>query len=140
MAGNIAQCELVGIPADEAEQIWPTVKPYIERALAKGQGEYTPEDILRAIQRRDMQLWQGQGCVGVTQILAYPSGLKVVDILLTAGENLCEWLESSNETIYLWAKHIGADHVRVMGRPGWKKMLGHIGYEHAYTVMVRRVQ
>lgn len=132
--------ELVGIPRSEVAGVWPRVRPFIERALAESQGEYTPEDILKAIERKDMQLWQGKGYVGVTQIIIYPSGLKVVDILLTAGENLYEWLDSSNETIYRWAKHIGADQVRVMGRPGWQKMLKHIGYKHAYTVMTRGVK
>ena len=89
-----------------------------------------------------MQLWVGGNItyVGVTQILTYPSGKKVIDIVLTAGDELMSWLEDSNNTIYEWARQLDADQVRIMGRPGWSKMLHRIGFEHAYTVMIKGVQ
>jgi len=132
---------LTGVQSHDLELVWPEVKPFIERALEKAHGEYKSADIYNALHRKDMQLWIGGELlyVGVTQILTYPSGLKVVEIVLTAGDNLDQWVKDSNTYIEEWAKSLGADQIRVYGRHGWSKVLGKIGFNHGYTVMIRSI-
>ena len=133
---------LSGIRAEDLSGVWNDIIPYIQRALEHGQGEFSLDAILDGILTREMQLWVGHEdekivYVGVTQLEKFSEKLICVIVLLS-GDRVMEWLDNTNE-LESWAMTQGADELRVMGRPGWKRVLDKIGYEHAYTVMVKKL-
>lgn len=125
---------VTGLPAARIEEWWPQFKPFVERSLAEGMGEWTANDILAAIKINEMQAWaayDGKIVAGmVTQILNYPRK-RICDLILASGERMDDWVHWIG-FIKGWAKNEGCHYVRVMGRRGWLRKLG---MNEFYTVM-----
>lgn len=130
---------MIGIPHSEIDKYWEYVVPEIRRALEHNQGDHDELAIYCGIQQRDMQLWIGSQYTLVTELIRYPTGKLVCDLLLLAGENADNWLDDI-ELIDQWCQEVGADEIRVSGRVGWKRKLKPYGFEHAYTVLAREVR
>jgi hypothetical protein len=130
--------QLLGVPAEHVDAVWPLVERFIERALDFGNGEYLAEDIRKACLERDMQLFvggTGSGITGAgaTQVVTYPRA-KYLDLVLWASDAPFEEFGPSLLEIEKWAETLGA-RPRLFGRDGWRKKLA--GYRRAYTVFVR---
>jgi len=78
--------------------------------------------VLDALLHREMQLWLADGGALVTQVVTYPTGMKVVSLLLVGGE-MDKWLHLLPE-IEFWAKSEGCEVSELpRGRRGWTKIL-----------------
>ena len=134
--------ELLGIPADSFDALWPRVAPQIEELAAISGGRLTTQDIARAIKERDMQLWAASEgtklSVMLTQVINYPQQ-RDARIFSAHGQNADEWLtlwpHFEKWAIEQGCKVVIADHCR----PGWKKLLAPLGFTETHLVLEKRL-
>lgn len=117
---------MIGVPTECVPAYWFRVSDLVERALAYGNGEYKPEDILLACADGAMQLWATDKSVAVTTLIIYPRRQTCL-IVLAAGD--LEDLRKALPLVEDWALHQGCDGIEVMGRQGWLRALP--GYRQA---------
>jgi hypothetical protein len=135
---------LSGIYANEVGYVESDVRPLIQKALDHARGEWTVDLILENVKTGDMQLWIGHEddelyYVCITRIENYPSGYKTCLVLALAGFNIDDWLQNINE-LEKWCEHHGVEAIRLQGRKGWERKLKNYGFDHAYTVLERKVE
>lgn len=92
--------------------------PQIEAALAQGDGCYTVDDIVAAVERGDMQGWYLPQSVLITHVSEYPRA-KVIHVLLASGA-LAE-IEQAAPIMEQWARANGCTRATLVGRHGWKR-------------------
>lgn len=115
--------------------LWPRVKEHLFSAVRRTDLSHT-EDIERDLMEGDGLLWLI--CDGKTIEAAGATLLVNTDkhlvCLITAlgGENMDKWLPLLSQ-IEDWARAEGAALVRIMGRPGWARVLK--GYEVSNVVL-----
>lgn len=132
---------VTGVKVAGLDLAWPVALPFLERCIAKGNDEYSPEYILEKVENQEMQLWLGytNGVVdgaGITRIVDF-SKCKVCIVVLMGGE-----LGSIQhmEGIARWAKEIECDRIHTYCRPGMAKMLEkHHGFKETSRAMEKRL-
>ena len=117
---------LYGIPRAEVEPIWEVVGPLLQRAIEKSTGDFSLEDVRKALDERDMQLWiwavdRVIYSAAVTQILTFPQR-KVCAVPFVGGTRLADWLDC-NELIGDWARDQGCAQMEGYVRDGWLRKL-----------------
>lgn len=60
------------------------IRALLQRGVDQLGGTHTLDDVLAIIARGDMQLWVGDGCVAVTEVLNFPRKI-VISVFLGAG-------------------------------------------------------
>lgn len=111
--------------ASEAfEAAWEILGPAVERS-----GENTRESVLRTMCGGCRQLWVSPSSAVVTEMLHYPSGLKVVNGWLAGGDlqEIVSWLPMLED----WGRQRGATEARVNGRRGWARAFGYQEFRSA---------
>lgn len=114
---------VVRVPPEHTDRIWPMVAPFISAALARSAGHMRPEDVRQEIADSKRQLWiASEGgplrAVCVTRIAQYPATRAL-------------WVQESGGAIeavqHFWphlvafAKEWACDTICFMGRRGWAK-------------------
>ena len=135
--------KLVQIPPEAARQTWPLIDAWIEDATGRSNGRFTPDAILAEIESGDQQLWivwntekAEARAVGVSQLLVYPTGMKVADVIILTGEGRKDWkhvLTSFEE----WAKEQGCGIAQVLARRGWARELP--DYKMSHVLLEKRL-
>lgn len=105
--------------------LWPRVKEHLFSAVRRTDLSHT-EDIERDLLEGDGLLWlicDGKviEAAGATLLVRTDRHL-VCLITALGGENMDKWLPLLSQ-IEDWAAAEGADLVRIMGRPGWARVL-----------------
>lgn len=109
----------------------------IQRALDRDVHGNTLEDIRGWVMDGTMQLWCGEGFVGVTEVVDYPH-MKVLVVCLAAG-NKDAVIGAYQGKIEPFAKAIGAQAVEIQGREGWARELRHHGFKQSSVTLFREV-
>jgi hypothetical protein len=111
--------------------------PRLARVLSRGgAGHGITERAVRAMVRQGLaQRWQASdGSVIVSQLRSEPGG-DVCDLWLAEG-TLAPLLEL-HEEVCAWARDQGCRKMRIIGRPGWQKVLS--GYDQTGVVLEREL-
>jgi hypothetical protein len=130
-----------GIPSAKVGECWDAVRPLLEPSLDPQ--EYQAEDVLAALEARDMQLWvawdaYGRArCAMTTRIQIYAKS-KICVLVHCGGEWDACMKQFLDETLFPWAKESGASSVRIQGRRGWEKRLKDY-FEPIATILERRL-
>lgn len=110
------------VPPHELANEWPRVSPWIEEAMAYGQGDENLLDVLLGISRGQYLLWADERFAGVVQICQFPRQ-RVATVLYAGGD--LEAMKAAIQTEgYPWCKSTGIDVLRIWGRKGWERALG----------------
>lgn len=121
---------IVGLPADDAEQLWPDLAPLYAKALKRtgADKDYSTDDILTLVKSQDMQCWFVHDrlrvvCAVITQILVYPQR-KVLGVVLVGAlpGTIKSWLDHI-EVMKNFARDHGCTALRGWGRKGWERAL-----------------
>jgi hypothetical protein len=128
----------------DVDAIWPLVRPFIERALAAGDGGHAAEDVRRLCAARDAQLWLGLGAgglemVAVTEIRGLPR-TRIARVWLLAGIDARGWIEECLPAIEDWARAEGCAALELVGRKGWLRRLPAAGWSHTQVVMRKELR
>jgi hypothetical protein len=113
---------LTGVPHNKVLSVWPLASRLLKKSIEISGGRLSHITVLDALLNREMQLWLAPEGAMVTQIVTYPTGLKVVSLLLVGG-TMRKWLHLLPQ-IEEWAKSKGCEVSEMSrGRKGWIKML-----------------
>ena len=120
--------ELYLVGSDDFGTVWPVVRDDLNKALEYSNGRYSEKIVADMVVSNLMQLWlltnEDKIVMSmVTQILDYPTGLKVCEVFLLGGKNTKEWLEFAVGKLSKWAKSLGCSSIQIAGRKGWEKVL-----------------
>lgn len=102
---------------------WNKTKHWVTQVLSMEGNAYDPEHVMYGIGIGKFQLWIGDHCGAITEVVAYPN-FKAANIYMGFGESDGSALQELRETDELfnrWAKAVGCSRVRIIGRPGWAK-------------------
>jgi hypothetical protein len=124
-------------PIEKTAQEFDSVASEIERALAYDPHGNTLADIRRMVLEGSMQLWTGEGFVGVTEVVSYPN-MKVVVVCLAAGKKEAV-VQAYHDKIHPFAKVIGARGVEILGRAGWARVLDKHGFRQSSVTLFKEV-
>jgi hypothetical protein len=109
-------------------------RDWIESALKKGGGTHSFLDVVEGILSGHMQLWPGKEGCAVTEIVVYPNK-RVLHVFLAAGK--LEQITNMHSDAVEWGKGQGCEGMTLVGRKGWKKVLGDKGWEEQHTVLAK---
>ena len=113
---------LVGVPFDRVMAAWPEASKLLNRSIEMSGGRLSQITVLDGLLNREMQLWLAPEGAMVTQIVTYPTGIKVMALLLVGG-TMSKWLHLLPQ-VEAWAKAQGCEVSELpRGRKGWVKML-----------------
>ena len=117
---------------DEIPAVWDRVKELVGLGLVRGShGEYTVEDVHAGLIQGRLQLWMAKDgetpAIGLTQIASYPQ-YRTVLLIFCVGAGVDEWQEPGLDAIEEWARVHGLHAIEVIGREGWSRRLGMLGY------------
>lgn len=133
------------VKSQDVEALWPLVKTYLAKALAKSQQEYAIADIYHALVQGEMKLWiqyEGQTVVtcAVCQIIYYPRKKSCVIILMAGEENRegGDYMKAL-PSIEDWARDLGANSIMAFTRKAVARKLKPSGYKETYTVVEKNL-
>lgn len=113
---------LVGIPYDKVLEEWPKASRLLRRSIEMSDGRLSHITVLDALLNREMQLWLAPQGAMVTQVVTYPTGLKVMLLLLVGGV-MKSWLHLLPQ-VEDWAREQGCEMSELpRGRKGWARIL-----------------
>ncbi len=96
--------------------------PWIQAALDHAAIQtHTIEHVRHAVENGAIQIWPRANSVVITELLTYPTGVKVLHTWL-AGGDLKEIL-ATNEVLNTFAKDQGCAVRTLTGRKGWARIL-----------------
>ena len=116
------------------------MEPYrvlLERALAHSQGTHLWEDIVEAVEEKDMFFWPGKRSAAITEVLDFPRK-RCMHIFLAAGD--MEELKEIEPCFVEFAKNFECDFVSLSGRAGWQRSLKDMGYKDAHVSLFKRIE
>lgn len=110
------------VPLEELANVWPEVCPWLEKAIARGQGDENVLDVFIALARGIYELWYEPKCfAAVVHVVKYPRQA-VATIVYCGGGDLCA-IEHTFEFGKKEAKRRGVQILRCHGREGWERLL-----------------
>ncbi len=132
--------ELIYVKREYLEESWGAVEHYIAETLKYDDGRYGLEHIYEELQRGTMNLWvfynnksgHIEGAM-ITEHCEFPLK-KVLSISFLAGDNFANIAPLFKE-FSAWCASKGYASIEIMGRIGWDRKLGKMGFEKLFTVM-----
>lgn len=133
--------DLILIPAEHVQTVWPLAEPHLKRAMAFADGEFTLDEAQAYLTEGRFQLWLAWDAAqkraigaGVTEIFDYPRKRVCFLVLWASEAPRARWLEGL-QAVEQWASAKGCRAMRLLGRKGWGRLLD--DYRPQYTVFVR---
>jgi hypothetical protein len=123
-------------PAHIDVKTWHRCIPHLQGALRYANGTHEIEDVLADIANNYATLWPYERSALVTQIVSYPRK-KHFNFWLAGGD--MKELLSHEAGIREWAKAQGCEAMNCIGRPGWQRVLGRLGYRPSYYIVTRDI-
>lgn len=118
------------------ENEWQRCRPWIEAALAHGDGTHTIEDIEDGLQRNELAFLPLQKSALICEVKNYPRK-RVLHVFLGGGD-LAE-LKTLNDMMDNAAKVLGCSSIQIVGRHGWKRAFREFGYQDKWTVLLKEI-
>jgi len=119
--------EIIGIPAEQVDDIWEDVKPFIQKGLDYGPDKWGIDHVKQTLLDENMQLfivvYDKILAALVTEVTQFPLE-KTLSVMCLGGENVHLWIDKLLKTLEKWADEMNAT-FEVIGRPGWEKILGY---------------
>ena len=134
--------EIVGIPPKDFPDVAGLVSWHFDSFVDRSRGEENLSHLLGEVasgQRQCWLAWDGavKAC-GLTQVVN--NDMKIVEFTHCAGEGREDWNEMMVDEIRRWAKHIGAERLRIINRPGHTRMLKGMGFTETHRVLEQDIE
>jgi len=132
--------------AEEACQAFFSIQSLLIPAIEESHGEMEINDLFNMIQAHMAKIWlvferDSKKLVGAaaTETTEYPrhSNLRVT---FMGGCGMLEWQDDLDEAFCIYCEEHNLANVEVVGRKGFQKVLAPLGYEPAYTVLLKSVK
>ena len=121
------------VPVEYVDQVWPTVEPYVIKALKYASGKYQPEDVRNLVVEYGYPLWvafDDEGIKGavITRFVQYPRK-KYLFLEFCGGRDGFSWKAPMLSVLRSWAADNDCDGIEGAGRDGWQKVFEKDGYK-----------
>jgi hypothetical protein len=117
----------------EFQRCWP----WLAAALRRGRdADVKPEALLALLQSNQAQLWPGERCALVTQLINTPEG-RCLHVWLGGGD--LKSLLDLRAGIEAWGRVQGAEFATIDGRRGWDRLFRPFGYGRAGGEVFKRL-
>jgi hypothetical protein len=113
---------------------WHRLKHLIQPALDRSGNTHSLDDVKEEIQQGKAQMWPGEDCVVITNVVDYPQ--KKVLLYWIAGGDLTE-IMSLEDIISDFARGHGCTSAIIHGRRGWLKAL--TGWDERGTTVTKEL-
>lgn len=132
--------------AFEDEAVRSYLCDMIAPAVWHSDGKFSPEHVVDQCAKGHMQMWLAVReddastdylAALVTELVDYP-GRKVLSIPFLAGSEMASWLHLYPQ-IEDWAKEQGCGEVEIIGRKGWERVAGPLGFAYSYTTLAKEI-
>jgi len=139
--------EITRLKAKDAMHYWSALKPFIEMALNKTNGEYDADDFQDYIGSEYWETWiavdinnKELQAVAVTELIEHPNFTELL-IRTIAGKDRKNWMNLINQddTFIAYAKEHNCKRLVMYGRKGWLKVLNKLNWQEGYTVMHKEI-
>jgi hypothetical protein len=111
-------------------QVWPSVWPFLERAVRRSKDAL---DVLGELRAERAQLWAvydgGKPVGAVVTRVQDVDGEKRVLFWLVGGSRAREWGADMVAQVERWARDLGATALWGVGRRGWRQHMAALGFE-----------
>jgi hypothetical protein len=99
----------------EFNRVWPYIKPAIE----KSKGRFSRETVKHDLDCGNYQLWPLPHSAVVTEIITYPTGLKVLSFAFIGGKY--QEIRDSLPAICEWARGLDCTQSEGITNPAWRR-------------------
>lgn len=134
--------EIVGIPPKDFPAVSGLLSWHFESFVERSYGEESMEHLVGEVMDGTRQCWIAWDgavkAVGLT--LVANNAMKIVEFTHCAGEGRENWNELMVDEIRRWAKHIGAQRLRIINRPGHTKMLKGMGFKETHRILEQDIE
>lgn len=120
---------------DKAE--WLRCRHWIEAAVEHCRHTHSIEDIEQGIADGTYQFFSMPNCAVVVRIVEYPRK-KCLNYFLVGGD-LNELMTKMEPHLTAWAKSQGCTVATLVGRAGWLRTLGKLGYTPAWSAAYKEL-
>jgi hypothetical protein len=127
-------------PVEHPIEVWSRVHHWLDRAFDQSHSLVTAADMFHDIVRRNSTLWvveKRKRLLGtfITRIERGSRG-KALNLVAIGGDGMKDWIESFDAAFTQYAHAQGCKFTCVVGRKGWVRVLGRLGWvPGAHTMM-----
>jgi hypothetical protein len=134
------ELELMIVPPWRVNDLWPRLRPFVEKSVRRGAGRLDVEDVRRGTEEERYRLWvvmQGEDviAVGASQILVFP-GKSVLSVFMYSGERRAA--QHLWPKVERYAREAGCAEVQIAGPRAWLRIFP--DFSAAYTVFTKDVR
>ena len=141
--------ELVQIPIQELDKVWPIVEKDIRNALAYSSQLNDSTFVYETAKQGKFQVWvlwdnakeqtnEKYFGVVITEIIKRKLG-KVCHIYIMTGKQRHKW-QYLIKDIEKFAKQEDCKMMELIARPGWQKILNNFGYNRTHVVLEKKIK
>lgn len=137
--------EVIKIIGDGVEPLRAVVTPRVQDALHHSHGEITAQALLDQVAQCRAQLWlvckeldRALCAVAVTEVKVY-SELSSLLVVALSGTGIDNWARALYDAFEDYCKEQHLQRMEAVGRKGFERKLGPLGFSPVYTVFVREV-
>jgi hypothetical protein len=114
---------------EHLSMVWDDIKFLIHRACKRSNGRHTTETVYKQILNQQQQLWiiisdstdKIIACA-TTQIMSYPTGLNMLEVVLLGGSQKEDWVEEGWEILEKFARANNCSGLQAVGRKGLRHL------------------
>ena len=107
--------------------VWDDVKMFLLRACKRSNGRHTLDTVYSQLKNGVQHLWiiinidnEKIVACATTQISTYPTGLKMLEVVLLGGSHKDNWLTNGCKVLESWARKNNCKGMQALGRKGLK--------------------
>lgn len=138
--------DVVYIPVEKVQEVFPLVQQDVAKTLDKAQNGYDDNDILKLLNNNAMQLWivfdhkqNKKLAFIISEIIERPQ-LNFISIFMTIGENRKIWEVKAQDTLEQFALKNNCSKAILIARKGWSKSFKKTGYKETHTLLEKQLK
>ena len=135
--------DIVPVRPEHIEVVWPEVAPLLDRAIARTESWNSVETLRADVDKGNTTLWLI--CSGNSLVAAFITGVitaargRILDVIALGGSRMSQWFKQFDERLTEIAKAEDCTSIVGIGRRGWKRWLGNLGWAEGPVTMMRTV-
>tara|TARA_B110000858_G_C17783895_1_gene466174 strand:+ start:389 stop:841 length:453 start_codon:yes stop_codon:yes gene_type:complete len=138
--------DVVFIPTDKVQQVYPMVELEVKTTLDKAQNGYDQHDILKLLNEGQMNLWiifdkvnKKKMAFIISEIINRPQ-VNFISIFMTIGANRKIWETKAQTTLEQFALKNNCQKAMIIARKGWSKSFKTTGYKETHILLEKQLK
>lgn len=126
------------LSTEELAERWSEIKPKVQLSLDHGIGESSVHDLFLECMASNAQAWEYGEAIGITRFIQF-KGYRQLQLVTCTGSGWFEYGSKALIELEAFAKEMQCRNISMYGRKGWERAMKPLGYEYAYTVLVKEI-